>query len=33
MYEFLKYDFRNLVRRYGGVCGNKIPTPRLIPLE
>lgn len=33
IYEFLKYDFRNLMRRYGGVCGSKIPTPKLIPLE
>lgn len=31
LYEFLRYDFRGLVRRYGGVCGLQVPIPKLIP--
>jgi predicted metallopeptidase len=33
VYEFLRYDFRQLVERYGRVYGAKIPTPKLIPVQ
>jgi predicted metallopeptidase len=33
VYDFLRYDFHELVRRHGKVYGTKIPTPRLIPLD
>jgi hypothetical protein len=33
LYEFLKYDFSDLVKRYGPVYGQKITGPKLIPLE
>jgi hypothetical protein len=33
VYNFLRYEFRELVRRYGRVYGVKIPTPKLIPVE
>jgi len=33
VYEFLRYDFRQLVRRYGKVSGVKIPVPKLIPVQ
>ncbi len=29
-YEFLRFDFRQLERRYGRVFGQKIRTPRLL---
>jgi hypothetical protein len=32
LYEFLRYDFRGLVRRYGTVVGLQVPIPKLIPL-
>lgn len=31
--EFLKYDFRGLVRRHGAVVGLQVPIPKLIPLR
>ena len=33
LYEFLRHDFPELVRRHGAVHGKRIPAPRLIPLE
>jgi predicted metallopeptidase len=33
IYNFLRYDFRELVRHYGRVYGVKIPAPKLIPVE
>ncbi len=30
-YEFLRFDYRALVRRHGRVHGTKVRTPRLIP--
>jgi len=33
VYEFLRHDFQELVRRHGKVYGTKIPTPKLIPLD
>jgi predicted metallopeptidase len=33
VYDFLRYDFRELVRRHGKVYGVKIPVPKLIPME
>jgi len=33
VYNFLCYPFRELVARYGKVCGVKIPVPKLIPAE
>jgi hypothetical protein len=32
LYEWLNYDFRALAKQTGGVCGQKIPIPKLIPL-
>ena len=32
LYDFLRYDFRGLVRRYGTVVGLQVPIPKLIPL-
>jgi predicted metallopeptidase len=32
VHEFLRYDFRELVRRYGKVYGIRVATPKLIPL-
>jgi len=32
LYEFLRYDFRGLVRRHGTVVGLQVPIPKLIPL-
>jgi predicted metallopeptidase len=32
LYEFLRYDFRTLSRRHGGVVGLQVPIPKLIPL-
>jgi predicted metallopeptidase len=32
VYDFLRYDFRELVRRYGKVYGTKIRAPKLIPV-
>ncbi len=31
LYEFLRYDFRSLTRRHGGVVGLQVPIPKLIP--
>ena len=33
VYNFLRYDFRELVRRYGRVYGVRISAPKLIPVE
>jgi predicted metallopeptidase len=33
VYEFLRHDYRGLVRRYGRVYGTKIPAPKLIPAQ
>ncbi len=33
VYNFLRYEFRELVGRYGRVYGVKIPTPKLIPVQ
>jgi len=33
LYEFLRYDFRGLQRIYGGVFGQTIPVPKLVPLD
>jgi predicted metallopeptidase len=32
LYEFLRYDFSGLEARYGRVFGQKLPTPKLIPV-
>lgn len=32
LYDFLRYDFRSLVRRHGTVVGLQVPIPKLIPL-
>ncbi len=32
LYEFLRYDFRTLSRRHGGVVGLQVPIPKLIAL-
>ena len=32
IYEFLRYDFRELARRHGAVVGLQVPIPKLIPL-
>ncbi|MFV0446744.1 MAG: hypothetical protein ACK5Q5_24490 [Planctomycetaceae bacterium] len=32
LYEWLGHDFRALLKHTGGVCGQKIPIPKLIPL-
>ena len=32
LYEFLRYDFRQLSRRHGSVVGMQVPIPKLIPL-
>ena len=32
LYTFLRNDFRSLVRHHGQVVGQKIPTPKLIPV-
>ena len=31
LYEFLRFGFRELKARHGGVYGTRLPTPRLIP--
>lgn len=33
LYEFLRYDFRTLARRHGGVSGLQVPIPKLIPVS
>jgi len=33
LYEFLKHNFRELVRRHGAVFGLRLRRPRLIPLD
>jgi len=33
VYDFLRHDFAELVRRHGKVYGTKIPNPKLIPLD
>ena len=33
VYNFLRYDFRELVGHYGRVYGVKIPAPKLVPVE
>ncbi|MFH1264624.1 MAG: hypothetical protein ABIK89_02795 [Planctomycetota bacterium] len=33
VYDFLRYDFRQLVNRYGKIYGTKISVPKLIPAE
>ncbi len=33
LYEFLKHDFQSLLKRHGRVVGNKLPIPKLIPVE
>lgn len=32
LFEFLRYDFRGLIRRHGAVVGLQVPIPKLIPL-
>ncbi len=31
--EFLRGDFRDLITRYGPIIGQRVPTPKLFPLE
>jgi predicted metallopeptidase len=33
LYEFLLHDYRELTRRYGRVFGQRIRTPRLLPVQ
>lgn len=33
VYEFLRYDFRQLLARHGKVYGRRIPSPKLFPLD
>src|SRR5690606_10410094 len=33
LYDFLRSDFRELHRRYGGVVGLQVPIPKLIPVD
>ena len=33
LYEFLRFNFRDLATRHGRVYGRKIPAPKLFPLE
>jgi hypothetical protein len=33
LYEFLRHDFHDLERIYGGVYGRTIPLPKLIPVD
>ncbi|WP_437201192.1 putative metallopeptidase [Planctomicrobium sp. SH664] len=33
LYEFLKVDFRQILRQHGGVVGLQVPIPKLIPIE
>jgi len=33
IYDFLHYDFRQLLQRHGRIYGTKIPTPKLVPLD
>jgi hypothetical protein len=33
VYDFLRYDFQELVQRHGRIYGTKIRTPKLIPLD
>ncbi|HUT91149.1 MAG TPA: hypothetical protein VMY37_16730 [Thermoguttaceae bacterium] len=33
VYEFLRHDFGELVRRHGKIYGTRIPNPKLIPLD
>jgi hypothetical protein len=33
LYEFLRHDHRELVRRYGRIYGQRFRTPRLVPVE
>ncbi len=33
MWEFLRYDYRQITKRYGSVYGVKIPAPKLILVE
>ncbi len=32
LYDFLRYDFRQLQARYGSVYGQRYPSPKLLPL-
>jgi hypothetical protein len=31
LYEFLRFDFRQLAQRHGHVVGQCIPTPKMVP--
>lgn len=33
IYEFLQSDFRTLATEHGGVCGQRFPAPRLLPVK
>jgi predicted metallopeptidase len=33
VYDFLRHDFRELVRRHGRIYGTRIRTPKIIPLD
>jgi predicted metallopeptidase len=33
LYEFLRYDYRELASRYGRIYGQRFGTPRLVPAE
>jgi predicted metallopeptidase len=33
LYEFLRFDFRELLGRHKRVFGRRVPTPKLVPLE
>ncbi len=33
LYEFLRYDYRELANRYGRIYGQRFRTPRLLPAE
>lgn len=33
LYEFLRYDFKGLFQKHGGVIGLRVPIPKLIPVD
>ncbi|SFI77530.1 putative metallopeptidase [Planctomicrobium piriforme] len=33
LYNFLRHDFRTILRQHGGVIGLQVPIPKLIPLD
>ena len=32
LFEFLRYGYRDLWRRHGGITGHVVPRPRLLPV-